>query len=60
VKEWKASEKFINHEQEDPLKDKDVLTSISTFVINTSITSSTRPNVAILDGEDSKKVGEEL
>ncbi len=55
-----ASEALIDHEQEDPPKDKDVFTSINTFVINTLIASSYGLNVAALDEDDNKKIGEEL
>ncbi len=59
MKEREASEEFIHHEQKDPLKDEDVFTLINTSVINTSIASSSRPNVIALDEDDNKKVGEE-
>ncbi len=55
-----VSDELINHEQEDPLKDEDVLTLINTSIVNTSITSSSGSNVAALDGDNNKKVGEEL
>jgi hypothetical protein len=50
-----SSEELTNHEQEDPPKDEDVFPSINTFVINTSITSSSRLNVVALN-EDNKKL----
>ncbi len=53
-----VSDELINHEQEDPLKDEDVLTLINTSIVNTSITSSSGSNVAALDGDNNKKVGE--
>ncbi len=56
----KASEEPINHEQEDLPKGEDVLTLINTSIINTSVTSSFGSNVAALDGDDNKRVGEEL
>jgi hypothetical protein len=37
-----------------------VLTSINMSIVNTSIASSFGPNVLALDGDDSKKTGEEL
>jgi hypothetical protein len=60
TRKWEASEEPTDHEQEDPPKDENVFTSINTSVINTSITSSFRSNVVALDGDDNKKVGEEL
>jgi hypothetical protein len=47
-KEQEANEKLITHEQEDPLKDKDVLASINTSIVNTLITSSIRFIVCLL------------
>ncbi len=60
MKEREAGEELTDHEQEDPPKDKDVLISINTSIVNTSIASSIRSNVVALDGEDSKKTIEEL
>jgi len=37
-----------------------VLTSISTFIVNTSIASSSGPNVTALDEDNNKKASEEL
>ncbi len=41
VKEWEASDELVDHEQEDFPKDKVVLTSINTSIVNTSIASLT-------------------
>ncbi len=40
--------------------DKDVLASINTSVMNTSIASSSRPNVVALNEDNNKNVSEEL
>ncbi len=60
MREQEASEELIDHEQEDPLKDENVFTLINTSVVYTSITSSSRPNVAALYWDDNKKINEEL
>ncbi len=60
MREWEASEEFIDHEQEDHLKDEDVFALINAFVVNTSIASSFGPNMATLDEDDSKNTSEEL
>ncbi len=60
AKEREANGELIKHEQKDPPKDKDVFASINTFVLNTSIAFSSRPNVTALDEDDNKKASEEL
>jgi len=60
LKKQEFSEELIDHEQEDPPKDEDVLASINTSIVNTSIAFSIGPNVVVLHGVDNKKVGEEL
>lgn len=60
LEEQEANGKLTDHEQEDPLKDEHVLASINTSIVNASIASSMGLNVATLDGEDNKKIGEEL
>ncbi len=60
MKEQKANEELVDHEQQDLKKVEDVFTSINTSIVNTSIASSFWSNAATLNGDDSKKIGEEL
>jgi hypothetical protein len=60
AKEWEANKELTDHEQEDPLKDEDVFALINTSIMNTSITSSYGLNVAALDEDVNKNVGQEL
>ncbi len=60
VREWEASDELIDHEQKDQPKDKDVLALINMSIINTLIASSSRPTMATLDEDDSKKIGKKL
>ncbi len=60
LRDQEANEELIDHEQEDLPKDEDVLASINTSIVNTSITSTIGPNVIALNGDNNKKIGEEL
>jgi hypothetical protein len=48
------------HNQDDSQKEDNVLTFINTLMVNTSITSSSGPILAIVDADESQKASEEL
>jgi hypothetical protein len=45
-----------DHDQEDSRKEDDVLASINTLMVNTSITASPRPTLVIVDADESYKL----
>ncbi len=55
-----AFEKLNGPDQKDLWKDDNVLACVNTSMVNTSITLSLGPTLAIVNADESQKVGEEL
>lgn len=55
-----APEEPSGHDQEDSRKEDNVLASINMSMVNTSIASSLRPTLVVVDVDESYKAGEEL
>lgn len=57
---WEANEQPNDHDKEHLTMEEDVLAFVNTSIINTSIASSTAPNVPPLDAKESQRANEEL